>query len=545
MFQSPFNRRPGTTIVLPATMRCPLCGRVFTVRGYLRHLQTCTQKHDMTLTQYEDRYPDLLFGPVHQFAARWFRLARFSTEEFGLMDYNGCEWCHIDARSAKAWYYGIVKRDGREITYRKRETRPLVRYEDGRPDWRRSFYQFREHLLGNLTLGIWPAMDNSFLMIDLDGDQVTHLPVLVDRLRAEGLSFYVEHSGKKGYHVWVFWDRVLPNDRLMALYEHLCRGLETDRNVWPFKRSLIKLPLGLHRATRNIAGFLEYGRRAIPMDEQFAYFLGIKQNPVPEIALLAPARPSCHRAGVSRTQRSVPSRRREAACPRSREWGSSDDECADLLRQGSRPVGLSRYYLLFRLATYLKDVERADKEACVATLSRWSRQVSKTRERILDYDVRRQVESVFALDVHHGSRGLPGLDARQKQVIGEEVDRVLAGRTLDRVQSARARATMTALAECLVRLTIKHGGRCHVSFASLARFAGVNTKRVQKWLPLICGETLRKGGAPTDRPVYGGRMFDRVGSADYWAGKAQEYVLASEFASALDVQAAQVDSLAA
>ena len=300
----------GQTVVLPSHLSCPLCHGEYKVRGFYSHLKNCGPKHGMnSRTDYETAHPMTLYSPAHQFAAKWFSLAKFSITQFGLMDYAGQRWCHIDAGKPKSWY--------RSRWSRKPETGPLVRYRDGRPLLKESFYQFKKHLQGKLTLGIWPDMDNSFTIIDLDDEQVHHLPELVHRLKQMDLHHYVEFSGKKGYHIWIFWNEILSNRELISFNDALCEGITQDRNVWPFKQSLVKLPLGLHRETSRLACFVNEKNVPVPPTTQFTYFLSIRNNtnpgPLPGHSVAAPApsrsvqsrRTRCKSSSSGNTRRTI------------------------------------------------------------------------------------------------------------------------------------------------------------------------------------------------------------------------------------------------
>ena len=222
----------GVTATMPERFACPVCGKEPTCKGFSNHLNRCLEKHEMSRDQYEKVHQDTLYSPAHQFAVKWFKLAEFSIYDFGLMDYAGQTWCHINAADPRPWYYS---------PWRKPETCPLLRFEDGKANLKKSFWHFKKHLAGDFTLGIWPAMTNRFTMIDLDNEDVAYRDDLVDRLVDLQLFFYLVFSGKKGYQFWIFWDEDLPHEKLLQLQAFLCEDIEHDTNVWPYKRSLIKL----------------------------------------------------------------------------------------------------------------------------------------------------------------------------------------------------------------------------------------------------------------------------------------------------------------
>jgi hypothetical protein len=535
---APFMYPERTVVPLPGQFRCPVCHADVATKAFTRHLTRCLDAHHISVAEYERRYPRALYGPVHQFAMTWMRLARFSRHQFGLMDYAGCDWCHVDAHQQKPSYYCTIGIGDKERTFRRPETLPLVLYREARTDWRSSFHHFAQHLRGKLTLGIWPDLDNSFLMLDVDQFDGPVLPALLERLLDLRLHFYVNFSGKKGYHVWIFFNEVVENARLVALHKYLCDGLEVDRRVWPFMPKLIKLPLGLHRQTERLAAFVDYTRRAIPLVDQFACCLGMKQNTFPEIEL-ADYLPQGHDpipmpSGPKRIASQKPNGN-ESSSP---EWQVSDAECEEMLAGGSRPEHLSRYFLLFRLAAYLKNIRDLDRASCKSILIGWSRQVSSTADHILCYDVRRQVDSVFDKKVSGG--GSTGeLSDAQKAILAAHIDEILQGRgthsrPLDRRQHAQAYASMLKIAEYLARLIIWHDGECHVAFTTIAARTGLTGHRIDKWLPLLCGDDPDLADAEGGRS-YSGTLFRRLGRATYHGHLSQEYGVSPAIAKQLGV----------
>ena len=436
------------SVPIPETTRCPLCSRNLKRKGFQGHLRTCLVKHGMTTDEYEQAHPMDLYGPVHRFAARWFALAKFSWLRFGLMDYGGLKWCHVQANKPPDWYY----QESPHGKHRKPETKPLLAQEDGKLCLRRSFWHFGKHLSGDLTLGIWPDLDNSFTMIDLDGDQVHGLNDLCDRLIDLRLHHAVEFSGKKGYHVWLFWDRVLPNDQLIQIHEYLAQGVPCDHEVWPFKKGLIKLPLGLHRDTETLACFLDDTFQPFPLDEQLDYFLGIKTNKPPEIP--GCSRKSCATKKVHDGTQAVKTQPvKGKGHSGGKEWAVTADQCHYMLDTPSISSNHSREILLGPLAAFLKDVDGLAREACVQRLNRWSRAVSSRSAKELEYDVERQVDWIYRKGVRLSSGKLVELTVEQKKVIGVYVYDLLhtprsphpASRPLDKGQRDKATATLTAM----------------------------------------------------------------------------------------------------
>ncbi len=156
------------------------------------------------------------------------------------------------------------------------------------------------HLLGNYTIGVYPVrLDNTVTFIAFDFDlakfavqktitsqrawqgvmaKVHQLACkLVDLGAAHELPVYLEDSGFKGRHAWVFLDTPLPagvakkcGDLLVS--QLLPLPVEVTVEVFPKQTSvkrgglgnLIKLPLGFHKRTGRRAVFLQPDGEAIP-----------------------------------------------------------------------------------------------------------------------------------------------------------------------------------------------------------------------------------------------------------------------------------------
>ena len=76
----------------------------------------------------------------------------------------------------------------------------------------------------------------------------------------------------------------------------------------------------------------------------------------------------------------------------------------------------------------------------------------------------------------------------------------------------------------LVQLVLWRGGRAYASFTSIASATRLGVKRLNKWLPLLCGDTeeVKAEEAPSR---YVGKLVLRASAACFGQGLAQEYVL--------------------
>ena len=160
------------------------------------------------------------------------------------------------------------------------------------------------HILGNLTVGVYPVrLDNTvnFIAFDLDLAKFAVKRAITSRRAWEGLMAkvhqtacrlldlaaaqelpaYLEDSGFKGRHVWIFLESPLPAGVAKKCGDLLAAQLlplppEVTLEVFPKQATvkpgsfgnLIKLPLGIHRKTGKRALFLQPDGR--PYEDQFA-----------------------------------------------------------------------------------------------------------------------------------------------------------------------------------------------------------------------------------------------------------------------------------
>jgi len=167
------------------------------------------------------------------------------------------------------------------------------------------------HILGNHTVGVYPVrLDNTvnFIAFDLDLAKfavqraITSQRAweallakvrqtacrLLDLAAAQELPAYLEDSGFKGRHVWIFLESPLPAGVAKKCGDLLAAQLlplppEVAVEVFPKQATvkpgslgnLIKLPLGLHRRTGKRPLFLHPDGR--PYDDRFALLGAVRR----------------------------------------------------------------------------------------------------------------------------------------------------------------------------------------------------------------------------------------------------------------------------
>jgi hypothetical protein len=467
----------GATVELPDRLDCPVCDDLFKPRGFVNHLNRCLRAHEMTFEEYEEKHQNHLYSPAHRFAIKCFQISDFSITEFGLMKYAGLDWCHISANKPKPWY--------QQQFGRKPETLPLLKIKNGKTDLRHSFYHFKKHLQGELTLGIWPKMDNRFCVIDLDDEQVQYKDDLVDRLVDLQLSFQIVFSGKKGYHFWIAWNRTVPHDELVALHDFLCDGIPHDHQVWPYKKSLIKVPLGLHRGTKHLACLVDANGEPFALDQQFDAFLNMKDNHIP------PAFYRWHnQTNVPVHRISAKSDSVQKSKDRTREMVTAEalDRC---LTQNFK-LDDGRHRTLFFLAVHLKDNRKLSQDETQEQLDGWSLAVPSNHpphERLRD--AHSTVKRVFERDMSFHGVALAPLSEHEQSLLKERccvcVISVLGSVGSDVRKEDRTRRLKSAqkVAIAMASIAKASGGPIRVGHRKLAQLAGVSKGAVDRAMPLL------------------------------------------------------------
>lgn len=144
----------------------------------------------------------------------------------------------------------------------------------------------RDHLKGRETLGLYQLSDDDrvlWLVLDVDVNSELvrqaqlsmvvavenakkHAKSLARVLQGYGIPFLCEYSGSKGYHLWVFFDEPVTAGKAQAVGRWVenqvvpPQGIAVE--VFPKQSgrqslgSLVKMPLGFHRKTKNKCEFV-------------------------------------------------------------------------------------------------------------------------------------------------------------------------------------------------------------------------------------------------------------------------------------------------
>jgi|GEM_PF-1725373 len=160
-----------------------------------------------------------------------------------------------------------------------------------------------QHLRGEITLGAYQLRHNDtagWLCMDVDAkrddDQTrSHAKkvarLLYAKLRQLGLPTYIELTGSKGYHIWLFCPEGCPAVDLKRLgewvvcsiYEECGEFAGVEVEVFPKQASLsspddygnlVKVPLGIHKRTGQRCVFVDEGLQ--PIQDQVSYLTAIQ-----------------------------------------------------------------------------------------------------------------------------------------------------------------------------------------------------------------------------------------------------------------------------
>ena len=157
-------------------------------------------------------------------------------------------------------------------------------------------YHMKQHLLLNRTIGIrLGEQGHTFFMtfdVDVENDlqraesiTVDIVQTLHDYYAIEYDDIHVDFSGKKGYHVTLFFDRAIQDFKLLPFYREVLERVGVTDTEVEFRCSSaygMKLPLGVNQQTKAFMCFcivdVEAGRIIkLNKAKSYEYFLNITQ----------------------------------------------------------------------------------------------------------------------------------------------------------------------------------------------------------------------------------------------------------------------------
>lgn len=138
------------------------------------------------------------------------------------------------------------------------------------------------HLTGKYSVGVFSGEQVAkFWCFDVDSLSPDEIHRVVDGIVEFGIpreKVYVSFSGRKGYHVEVFFDDIVFVDWLYTAYDWVCSRKGLNRGKVEFRPSpteSIKLPLGKHQETGNWCWFCD--PESLAPIESREYLFGVAQ----------------------------------------------------------------------------------------------------------------------------------------------------------------------------------------------------------------------------------------------------------------------------
>jgi len=556
---------------LPTTMTCPLCGRQCGTKGYRRHLNCCCGKHGLTIEDYLRDHGDVLFQPFHALVAKTYSLMEFQQDAFGWQwamlpekpflsnptDWHGLpqgvHWGYREIRpfTHKPSYFMTLKATGRRV--RRPETCALG------PGPRFQYPHFRIHYRGQGTLAVRLKKDNRLLCFDVDSTDVEQVQRAGGAIRELKLDPHVEFSGKKGYHIWVFFDQDISESRLRGLADTIIRVAKLDYDlVYPLNNKLLKLPLGIHQATGNLAGFVDPDTlELLSGKRQTDYYLGILQQPFP--ADVVDALPDIHPSSTAAMPR-IKNTGYSPSCSLSERVIDSNgagvrgpeldwDQLDALLIEG-RKLSQGRHSTLFILSLYLKDHLHCDRDETIRRLNDWSIRVQSSRSIIARLnDVDETVNKVFnknlvcrEMEIKIKTKILKEEEKKHIERVLDEYITVIGAFGSGRRKEDRSKAQKSILkiAYFMASIAKANQGVARLSNRFIAEKCGLSKRTVDRWIGLLVEdpqwtEAFDDNPAATLRrkPGLKGCLFDRIRRGRFGDSGPSVYVLKSEVATSL------------
>jgi hypothetical protein len=258
------------------------------------------------------------------------------------------------------------------------------------------------HLKGDITIGLYQLNDEDevkWLCFDIDVNKgVTPSEEILSALQAYTITFatalaefipgqfYVEFSGNRGYHVWVFFDAPIAASKVAAFGGYLAEYVEPPANmhveVYPKQTfiqgygNLVKLPLGVHRKTDQRCFFVR--RDFTPHPDQWKVLQNVRFVTEEELDEIV----SYHKIHVIERSTSV-------------ETGETNKHapvCLVRIMSEGLPEGM-RDEGTFRVASYLRE-QGLPRTMTFAALNEWNDQYNDPP--MTEEEIERKMESAYS-----------------------------------------------------------------------------------------------------------------------------------------------------
>ena len=264
------------------------------------------------------------------------------------------------------------------------------------------------HLNRHWSVGVFADESSSkFMTFDVDDGSARTVGVVIEGLCAYGIDYdriYVSSSGRKGYHVEVFFEEAMKTEDLRALYDAVCLSMGLDKHKVEFRPTFtqsIKLPLSIHAKTGKVCVFVQK-MTLIPIEDS-GYILQIKKTSSSEIGRAVElARGMLARASEEEANGDCHEDDEEEG-----DEEANEEVCAYVGAYPELKAKGARHELMVKIAVINRGLGEG-KERCREELVRWYRDqnpalISSSEEEVLE-DIERIVRWCYAQTFRPGKR---------------------------------------------------------------------------------------------------------------------------------------------
>ncbi|RCX15632.1 IclR-like helix-turn-helix domain-containing protein [Fontibacillus phaseoli] len=273
-----------------------------------------------------------------------------------------------------------------------------------------------QHLGGERTIGChYIGSASKFLCFDID-EPDPEIPLqLLKMLKDAGFDhdeLHVEHSGSKGWHIWMFFSGNIPISMLVSFGRYFIEEMGCDGHCIELRPEQtknsrgIKLPFAIHRKTMIRTMFLEHN--LFPTSDSVQYFLDIvptsnKRFEQLAIALLEEVSDNSEIKDqlVQQSEELVEEPIQSVRTPEFIRGSSLNQLAEKLLKYGipQRTPGDSfgRHYYQYFIALFFKDQGFSEKKTIVKVIEWALREKRYNRSSSTEEEIYQDV----TIDVHH------------------------------------------------------------------------------------------------------------------------------------------------
>ena len=301
---------------------------------------------------------------------------------------------------------------------------------------------------------------SKFLCFDVDDGSRESVKKIVNTLADVGFDrekIYVSTSGGKGYHVEIFFDGLMYTDKLKILYDYVCAKNDLDTAKIEFRPTAgmsIKLPLSVHRKTKNVCWYVDRDTFA-PIETQ-DYLMQIQQFETGMAARLIASLPYV-RVETLPAVKEVYDRREV-----SDEELLCGDSYPDIRQEGER------HRLMIQIAVHNR-YRGLSPSACTEELTRWYRRQNKQLTKSTEREAMTDIDQIVRWAYREGFQMMRRVE---EIVFSAEDFRILAAQP---VQSRRK-------VMFYILLCMKKYGHATASANQMSEILGISRQGVIKAL---------------------------------------------------------------